>query len=109
MANVSKYFEQLPPKANRRYRDKIGAISGIDPFTLSCNQQGQSSKVQAQPGSLPPIDSIDLHLYLMLQTSYTTAKRYKAHKSLEAYNQFISGWIKEVKAWDQQTCEHMHD
>ena len=75
-------------------------VSGIDPFTLSCNQQGQSNNVQAQPGSLPHINSTDLHSYLVLQTSYITAKQYKAHKSLETYSQFVSGWIKEVKAWD---------
>ena len=100
MARVSKYFEQLPPEAKRRYQDKIGVILGIDPFTLSCNQQGQSNNANAHPGSLPPIDSTDLLSYLVLQTSYITAKQFKAHKSLEAYNQFVSGWIKEVRAWD---------
>ena len=100
MAKVSNYFEQLPLEAKRRYQDKIGVILGIDPFTLSCNQQGQSNNANAHPGSLPPIDSTDLLSYLVLQTSYITAKQFKAHKSLEAYNQFVSGWIKEVRAWD---------
>ena len=32
--------------------------------------------------------------YLVLQTSYITAKQFKVHKSLEAYNQSTSGWVK---------------
>ena len=93
MVSISKYFKQLPLEAKRHYQEKIGVISGIDPFTLSCNQQGQSNNAQAQPGSLPPIDSTDLHSYLVLQTSYITAKQYKAHKSLEAYtiNSSVAG------------------
>ena len=26
-----------------------------------------------------------------------TAKQFKAHKGLEAYNQFVCGWVKEIK------------
>ena len=37
--------------------------------------------------------------YLVLQTSFITAKQFKAHKGLESYNQFVCGWIKEVKTW----------
>jgi len=29
-----------------------------------------------------------------------TAKQFKAHKSLEAYNQSTSGWVKDVHAWN---------
>ena len=38
--------------------------------------------------------------YLVLQTSYITAKQFKAHKSLEAYNQSTSGWVKDVHVWN---------
>jgi len=40
------------------------------------------------------------YLVHVLQTSYITAKQFKAHKSLEAYNQFTSGWVKDVHAWN---------
>ena len=38
--------------------------------------------------------------YLVRQTSYITAKQFKAHKSLEAYNQSTSGWVKDVHVWN---------
>ena len=44
----------------------------------------------------PPVDACDLLSYLVVQTSFCTAKQFKARKGLEAYNQFVCGWIKEV-------------
>ena len=42
------------------------------------------------------VDSSDLVPYKVLQTSYKTAKQYKARKRLEAYNQFVCGWLNDV-------------
>ena len=95
MANVSKYFEQLPPEAKRQYQDKTGVISGIDPFTLSCNQHGQSNNAQAQLGSLPPIDSTDLLSYLVLQITVimiTTSKAVQGTQVLRSI-QPIHQWL----------------
>ena len=50
--------------------------------------------------AVPPVKAYDLVAYLVLQTSFITNKLFKARKLLEAYNQFVSGWIKEVKVWD---------
>ncbi len=74
-----------------RYAKKLTLINGQDPFLLG------SSGIENQ--SLPPIEATDLVSYLVLQTSFVTAKQFKAHKSMEAYNQFESGWVKEVSAW----------
>ena len=52
--------------------------------------------IQSPP---PPLDASDLVSYLVLQTNFITSKQFKAHKSLEAYNQFVSGWVKDVQAW----------
>ena len=41
------------------------------------------------------VEASDLLSYLVLQTSFVTAKEFKAHKSL----QFVCGWVKEVKTW----------
>ncbi len=53
--------------------------------------------------SLPEVGVADLVSYLVLQTNFITAKQFKSHKSLEAYNQFVSGLVKEVNAWKGQT------
>ena len=45
---------------------------------------------------VPPVEACDLVSYLVLQTSFITSAQFKACKGLEAYNQFMSGWIKEV-------------
>ena len=44
----------------------------------------------------PPVDACDMLSYLVIQTSFVTAKQFKARKGLEAYNQFVCGWVKEV-------------
>ena len=64
---------------------KLELIGGIDPFSSPLGE---------------PVESCDLVVYLVLQTSFLTTKQFKARKSLEAYNQFVCGWIKEVKVWD---------
>lgn len=68
-------------------------IGYLDPFVLP------TSRSSATPTDLPPVEASDIVAYLMLQTSYLTTKQFKAHKSLEAYNQFVNGWVKDVYAW----------
>ena len=101
MQMLSSYAENLTGEAKTRYRDKIAIINGLDPFCLGPqNGSGRlDSAAAAVSKSLPPVDASDLVAYLVLETSFVTAKQFKAHKSLEAYNQFVSGWIKEVNSW----------
>ena len=44
----------------------------------------------------PPVEECDLVSYLVIRTSFISMSQFKARKGLEAYNQFVSGWIKEV-------------
>ena len=75
MAFLSTYAEKLPPDAQKWYLDKIWAIVGVDPFTLTCNQHGRSNNPAAQPSSqFPSLDASDLVSYLVLQTSYVSTK-----------------------------------
>ena len=91
---MSKYVESLSLNAKEHYLKKISLIGNIDPFTLG----GKTivPGVQAAATSLP-VSATDLVSYLVLQTSFVTVKQFKAHKSLEAYNQFTSGWVKDVR------------
>ena len=93
MANHAQqtYFEGLPEDAKARYRSKLQLIGGLDPF---------SSPLGEPVDVVPPVEACDLVAYLVLQTSFLTSKQFKARKSLEAYNQFVCGWVKEVKVWD---------
>ena len=47
---------------------------------------------------LPPVDASDIVSYLVLQTSFISAKQFKTHRSMETYNQFSNGWVKDVRA-----------
>ena len=89
MQRLSDYAESLPSDAKARYEEKLKVIGGIDPF--------QAGNVGELNDGLPDVDAADLVSYLVLQTSFITTKQFKARKSLEAYNQFVSGWIKDVQ------------
>jgi hypothetical protein len=58
-------------------------------------------KAGVRPRRAPPsVEACDLVSDLVLQTSFLTAKQFKARKSLEAYNQFVSGWVRDDQEWD---------
>ena len=99
---MSKCVDSLSPEAKERYKRKISLI-GIDPFAITeTNQRSIVSPAGVTVANaltaLPSVDGSDLVSYLVLQTSFVTAKQFKAHKSMEAYNQFVCGWVKDVKA-----------
>ena len=97
MEKLSAYAQKLPQEAKRRYVEKLSTIQDVDPFLLF--QGLPVSTVQIQQCSLPLIDATDLVSYLVLQTSFVTLKQFKSHHSLESYNQFVNGWVKDVKGW----------
>lgn len=85
---LSDYAKKLDLKVKRRYEEKISAI-GIDPVLI----EGK----YFQPDCLPPVESTDLLFYLVLETSYYTKQQFKAFRSLQAYNQMVSGFIMGVQ------------
>ena len=86
---LSAYAKGLDEAAKQRYLQKISVINSHDPLL----GLPRDAKVV-----YPPVDSSDIVSYLVLETSFYTAKQFKARKGLEAYNQFVSGWVKEVKS-----------
>ena len=44
-----------------------------------------------------PVEAADLLSFLVLETSYYTKDKFKAFKSLQAYNQMVSGFITSVQ------------
>ena len=73
----STYAENLSEEAKTRYKEKLKIIDEFYPFTGTTGELAHH---------LPPIEAFDIN-----QTSFITAKHFKARKSLEAYNQFVSG------------------
>ena len=85
---LSDYAKKLDQRVKKRYEDKIAAI-GIDPVLL----EGK----HFEPDCLPPMEATDILSYLVLETSYYTQNQFKAFRSLEAYNQMVSGFIASVE------------
>lgn len=85
---LSDYVKALEPTVKKRYLEKISII-GVDPSTISSEQ--------CTSECLPPIESMDLVSYLVLTTSCYTKDQFKAFKSLEAYNQMVSGFVTGVQ------------
>ena len=55
------------------------------------------SSNQFDPECLPSIKATDLVSYLVLETSYYTKQQFKCYKSVEAYNQVVSGFVTPVQ------------
>ena len=85
---LSDYVKKLNVKVRERYLNKILTI-GIDPVLIIGKR--------FEPDCLPPVESTDLLCYLVLETSFYTQKQFKAFRSLEAYNQMVSGFVCNVE------------
>ena len=81
-------LKKLGVKVRERYLKKISTI-GIDPVLIDWKR--------FEPDCLPPVESTDLHCYLVLETSYYAQKQLKDFRSLEAYNQMVSRFVCNVQ------------
>lgn len=85
---LSDYGKSLDSHVKLRYLNKISVL-GIDPQTIPCERFSTDF--------LPPIEATDVVSYLILETSYYTKAQFKAYKSLEAFNQMVSGFVTSVR------------
>ena len=85
---LSEYSKALEIHLKRRYLQKI-SILGVDLAIIPSEE--------FDPECLPPIEAMYLLGYLVLETSYYTKQQFTAFKSLEAYNQMVSGFITSVR------------
>ena len=88
MEKLSSYAENFSDEAEPRHREKTVLIRGLDPF---------AGNLGVSLDTMPPLDASDLIAYLVLETNFVTVNQFKAFKSLEAYNQFVCDWIKDVR------------
>ena len=84
---LSNYAKSLASVVQKRYIDKISCI-GVDPLLIP------DEKLSTE--CLPPVEAVDLVSYLVLQTSFYTKDQFKNFKSLQAYNQMVSGFVTSV-------------
>ncbi|XP_041840869.1 uncharacterized protein LOC121639609 [Melanotaenia boesemani] len=92
LADTKPYREGLDPQAKRRYTEKLGFVGGADPYELA-----PTSWSNEDPESLPSIAYPDIVNYLVFSPSPYTAEDLKSYKGLEAYNQMVCGWVRELQ------------
>ena len=85
---LSEYAKSLESQVKTRYIQKISVL-GVDLVSIPVEQ--------FDPECLPPIEATDLLGYLVLETSYYMKQQFKAYKSLEAFNQMVSGFVTSVR------------
>ena len=85
---LSDYAKNLEKNMKSRYLEKISVVR-INPATLI--------GANLDPECLLPIEPTDLLCCLVMDTSFYTKEQFKAFKSMEAYNQMVSGFISSVQ------------
>ena len=91
MEEASEYYKQLDAPSRRRYLEKVNLVGSIDPYTLPDESFSMSANCY------PSITYPDIVNYLVFGTSPFTSELMKAYKSLEACNQVLEGWVRDVR------------
>ena len=87
MLHASSYFEGLNKEAKTCYKQKISLIWGLNPFV--------DAGVGEPMNDVVPVDTCNLVSYLVLQTHFIVSEQFKATKGLQAYNQFVCGYMSD--------------
>ena len=87
---ISKYLQDLDDEHASRYRQKISVVENINPYTLK--KQDLTSDIRYFPSITYP----DIVNYMLFAPSPVTSEELKCYKSLDAFNQFMQGWVKEI-------------
>jgi hypothetical protein len=91
-ANKLMYRDTLEPVERTRYENKLAIIGGCenDPYELKSFTEDVKL--------LPAVTYPDIVNYLIFTPSPYTADDLKCYKGLDAYNQFLCGWVSCLKA-----------
>ena len=86
----STYFSKLDSKAKKRYKEKTKLIENVDPYTL------QKEAFTENIDYFPKVTYPDIVNFFLFAPSPLKKEQLKVYKSLESYNHFVSGWVKDV-------------
>ena len=82
------HLKTLDTTARKQHKEKINLIGGEDSYTMGSNS------FSSDRSTFPDVTYLDIVNYLINSTSPYTLEPLKAYKGLEAYNQFVSSWIR---------------
>ncbi|XP_049459045.1 uncharacterized protein LOC125905196 [Epinephelus fuscoguttatus] len=84
------YRDKLKLNARQRYIEKLQMLNNVDPYDITAKDWSQD------PAVLPPLTYPDIVNYLVFGLSAYTLQEFKSYKSLEAHEQFCSGWVQDL-------------
>ncbi|CAC5396060.1 unnamed protein product [Mytilus coruscus] len=84
-----KYKDGLDSQEKARYEGKLQLIDDEDPYEMTASMFSEDVKL------LPKITYPDIVNYLVFSPSPYTSDDLKSYKGLEAYNQFVCGWVRD--------------
>ena len=76
--------------SKKRYADKLDTSNGIDPYEIPRNEW------QDNIDMWPAITHVHVCMYLILSPSPYTKEDLLNYKSLDCYQNFVRGWVREV-------------
>ena len=88
-----KYREGLDKQERTRYDGKLKLIGGEDPYEMTTSVWSRPD-VSDDVKLLPKITYPDIVNYLVFSPSPYTSDDMKSYKGLDAYNQFVCGWVR---------------
>ena len=86
----SDYLKSLDSKTAPRYKEKIGIINNLDPYTLKRKELNEN--IEIYPAVMYP----DMVNYFLLAPSLLTNDELKCYKSLQSYNNFLQCWVQWI-------------
>ena len=92
---MSSYYKSMDAIARTRYLEKLGCIDleeKDDPF---CNED----KFQDDMTKWPQVEFGHIFCYFIERPGVYTRQQLMQWKSLDGYNYFTSGHVREVKVW----------
>ena len=85
------YFEGLQLKESRqRYLEKLKDVNGEDPYEFPRNEWTDDVD------SWPNVTYIHVGMYLLFSKSPYTEDQLMNYKSLDCYQTFANGWVREI-------------
>ena len=87
---TENYTSTLEKICLERYKQKISLINWTDPYNID------TSWFIEDPAHLPQIEYPDIVNYCVFTKNAYTMAEFKSYKSLDAFNQFTSGWVSEL-------------
>ena len=84
----------LSDTSKRRYSDKLSLMDGIDPYEV--DKQEWKDDVDLWPA----VSHVHVCMYLIHTPSPYSDKDMLNYKSVDSYQNFVKGWVKQVHVMD---------